>query len=108
MGLFIGLADRLGRDGAADKPRQQRHGQDVRQRLDQLDGNRHPGEAHALQPDRRRIQEAVREVYVDGLIKEYIVNLVAATREQDEVYLGASPRGSLALYRASQAHAMSG
>jgi MoxR-like ATPase len=51
-------------------------------------------------------QEAVREVYVDGLIKEYIVNLVAATREQDEVYLGASPRGSLALYRASQAHAM--
>ena len=51
-------------------------------------------------------QEAVREVYVDGLIKEYIVNLVSATREQDEVYLGASPRGSLALYRASQAHAM--
>ena len=51
-------------------------------------------------------QEAVREVYVDGLIKEYIVNLVAATREQDEVYLGASPRGSLALYRASQAHAL--
>lgn len=51
-------------------------------------------------------QEAVREVYVDGLIKEYIVNLVASTREQDDVYLGASPRGSLALYRASQAHAM--
>lgn len=51
-------------------------------------------------------QAAVREVYVDGLIKEYIVNLVASTREQDEVYLGASPRGSLALYRASQAHAM--
>ncbi|MBN9387145.1 MAG: MoxR family ATPase [Chloroflexi bacterium] len=51
-------------------------------------------------------QEAVREVYVDGLIKEYIVNLIAATREQDEVYLGASPRGSLALYRASQAHAL--
>ena len=51
-------------------------------------------------------QEAVREVYVDGLIKEYIVNLIAATREQDDVYLGASPRGSLALYRASQAHAL--
>ncbi|HEX2911387.1 MAG TPA: MoxR family ATPase [Chloroflexia bacterium] len=51
-------------------------------------------------------QEAVKEIYVDGLIKEYIVNLVAATREHDDVYLGASPRGSLALYRASQAHAL--
>ncbi len=51
-------------------------------------------------------QAAVKEVYVDGLIKEYIVNLVASTREQDDVYLGASPRGSLALYRASQAHAL--
>jgi MoxR-like ATPase len=51
-------------------------------------------------------QEAVKEVYVDDLIKEYIVNLVAATREQDDVYLGASPRGSQALYRASQARAL--
>ena len=51
-------------------------------------------------------QEAVKEIYVDGLIKEYIVNVVASTREQDDVYLGASPRGSLALYRASQAHAL--
>lgn len=51
-------------------------------------------------------QEAVKEVYVDDLIKEYIVNLVASTREQDDVYLGASPRGSQALYRASQARAL--
>ncbi len=51
-------------------------------------------------------QAAVKEIYVDDLIKEYIVNLVALTREQDEVYLGASPRGSLGLYRASQARAM--
>ncbi len=51
-------------------------------------------------------QEAVKEIYVDSLIKEYIVNVVASTREQDDVYLGASPRGSLALYRASQAHAL--
>jgi MoxR-like ATPase len=51
-------------------------------------------------------QQAVREVYVDNLIREYIVTLVAATRKVEDVYLGASPRGSLALYRASQARAM--
>jgi len=47
-------------------------------------------------------QEAVKRVYVDPAIKEYIVNLVAATRSHSEVYLGASPRGSLALFRTSQ------
>ncbi|GAP62715.1 MoxR-like ATPase [Ardenticatena maritima] len=48
-------------------------------------------------------QRAVREVYVDELVKEYIVALVNATREHEDVYLGASPRGSLALYHAAQA-----
>jgi MoxR-like ATPase len=48
-------------------------------------------------------QEAVKQVYADDLIKEYIVNLCAATRDHPNVYLGASPRGSLALYRTSQA-----
>ena len=52
------------------------------------------------------LQEAVGEIYVDPLIKQYIVNLVTATREHESVYLGASPRGSLALMRATQAHAM--
>jgi MoxR-like ATPase len=51
-------------------------------------------------------QQAVKEIYVDQLIKEYIVNVTSATRHQEEVYLGASPRGSLALYRASQARAL--
>lgn len=51
-------------------------------------------------------QAAVKEIYVDNLVKEYIVNLVASTREQEDVYLGASPRGSLALYRATQARAL--
>ena len=45
-------------------------------------------------------------MYVDRLVSEYIVAVVTATREHQEVYLGASPRGSLALYRASQARAM--
>ena len=48
-------------------------------------------------------QTAVREVYIDQLIHEYIVDLVRATREHSEVYLGASPRGSLFMYRGSQA-----
>lgn len=51
-------------------------------------------------------QAAVREIYVDNLIKEYIVAITEATRKHDDVYLGASPRGSLALYRASQARAL--
>lgn len=50
-------------------------------------------------------QKAVQAVYVDDLIKRYIVDLVGATRSHSEVYLGASPRGSLNLYRASQAYA---
>jgi len=48
-------------------------------------------------------QKAVREVYVDPTIADYIVRVVNATRAHPDVYLGASPRGSLALYRAGQA-----
>ncbi len=48
-------------------------------------------------------QRAVREVYVDPTVADYIVRIVNATRSHPDVYLGASPRGSLALYRAGQA-----
>jgi MoxR-like ATPase len=48
-------------------------------------------------------QEAVKRVYADESIKEYIVNLCTATRNHPDVYLGVSPRGSLALYRTGQA-----
>lgn len=50
-------------------------------------------------------QEAVRDVYVDDSVKEYIVDLVSTTRDHPDVYLGASPRGSLALFRAARAWA---
>jgi MoxR-like ATPase len=50
-------------------------------------------------------QQAVREVYVGEEVKRYIIDLVSATRRHSEVYLGSSPRGSLALFRASQARA---
>ncbi len=53
-----------------------------------------------------RLQEAVKSIYVDPLIKQYIVQVVEATRKHEAVYLGASPRGSLAMYRTSQAFAL--
>ncbi len=52
------------------------------------------------------MQRAVKDIYVDPLIKQYIVALVDATRKHPSVYLGASPRGSLALYRTCQARAL--
>jgi MoxR-like ATPase len=53
----------------------------------------------------RELQAAVREIYVDSTVSDYIVRLVNGTRNHPDVYLGASPRGSLALYRAGQAMA---
>ncbi len=53
----------------------------------------------------RQMQLAVKEIYVDQAIAEYIVRLTTATREHGDVYLGASPRGSINLYRAVQATA---
>ncbi|MDZ4718863.1 MAG: MoxR family ATPase [Roseiflexaceae bacterium] len=52
-----------------------------------------------------QMQESIKTVYLDELIEDYIVALVAATRRHEDVYLGASTRGALALYRAAQARA---
>ncbi len=52
-----------------------------------------------------RAQERIKDVYIDDLVKEYIVRLVKATRKHPDVYLGASPRGSIALYKTAQARA---
>lgn len=51
-------------------------------------------------------QEAVREIRVSALVKQYIVDIVSMTRESERVRLGVSPRGTLALMRASQAWAV--
>jgi MoxR-like ATPase len=48
-------------------------------------------------------QQAVREVYVDPKVRDYVVELVRNTREHDDIALGGSPRASIALCRASQA-----
>jgi MoxR-like ATPase len=50
-------------------------------------------------------QQAIKHVHVSKPVKRYIVEVVRETREHPEVYLGASPRGSLGLYRTGQARA---
>jgi MoxR-like ATPase len=50
-------------------------------------------------------QKAIKDIFVSPAVKRYIVDLTRQTRQHAEVYLGASPRGSLALYRTGQARA---
>src|SRR5258708_6059390 len=50
-------------------------------------------------------QRAIKNVFVNDDMKRYIIDIVTATRNQQDIYLGASPRGALALYRVSQARA---
>lgn len=52
-----------------------------------------------------QLQDTVKQVLVDESIKSYIVDLASRTRKDPYVYLGVSPRGSIALMKASQAHA---
>ncbi len=53
-----------------------------------------------------RAQETIKGVYIAPAVKRYMVEIVRHTREHNDLYLGASPRGSLALYRAAQARAV--
>jgi MoxR-like ATPase len=50
-------------------------------------------------------QRAVKDIYLDEKVKDYIVEVVRRTREHPDVYLGASSRGALAIYRLGQARA---
>jgi MoxR-like ATPase len=51
------------------------------------------------------LQQAVRDIYVHDSIRNYIVEIVQATRSGHQLFMGASPRGSLHLMRAAQSHA---
>jgi MoxR-like ATPase len=51
------------------------------------------------------LHESISRVNLDETLEGYILNIVRATREHEDVSLGASPRGSLALYKTSQAYA---
>jgi len=76
-----------------------------------VDEQRHGHPLRWLQPvisveDVHVMRKAVTTVYVDGLLQRWIVELVRATRALDEVAVGASVRGSLALERAARAWAL--
>ncbi len=65
---------------------------------------------HTIQPvatvdELVEAQEAVKRVYVSDAVKRYIVEINRATRSHGDVYLGVSPRGSLALYKTAQVKA---
>ena len=51
------------------------------------------------------LQNEVRNVFVDGSLRDYIVDIVHRTRKHPQVVVGASPRGSLALLHSAQAYA---
>jgi MoxR-like ATPase len=68
----------------------------------------HPIEALEQAVDGKRmpeLQRQVRQVHVVESVRRYILNLVHATRDHPALALGASPRGSLALFRTAQAYA---
>lgn len=52
------------------------------------------------------LQKRVREVAVESSLEDYILDIVAATRECDELQVGVSTRGALSLYRAAQSWAV--
>ena len=54
----------------------------------------------------RTLRDAVHDVYIDPVIRRWVIRLVRATREADGVAIGASVRGSLALERAARAWAL--
>ncbi len=51
------------------------------------------------------IQKEVRNVYIEKNVQQYIVNLVRETRNHESIFLGVSPRGSIALMKAAKAFA---
>jgi MoxR-like ATPase len=52
-----------------------------------------------------QIQSLISKVHIDASLREYIVRIVSSTRNDSNILLGSSPRGSIALYKASQAYA---
>ena len=62
--------------------------------------------AVATPEDMVKLQDAAKDVYVDSTVRSYIVKLTAATRNHDDVSLGASPRASLGMFRAARGMAI--
>ncbi len=82
----------------------------LRDEIEVLDRQQYHHPVEDLQPvisaeELLSAQEAIKGIFVSPAVKEYIVRLVQNTRQHADVYLGASPRGSLTLYRTAQARA---
>ncbi|AIF42434.1 MoxR family ATPase [Virgibacillus sp. SK37] len=52
-----------------------------------------------------KLQQEVKEIYIDTSIQQYIINLATASRNNPLIYLGVSPRGSISLMKAAKAFA---
>lgn len=81
------------------------------QEVEMISRTRHGNALRQIQPvvtgdDIIRLQNAAQQIHVDDRISEYIVDLVQHTRENPLAELGASPRASIALYKAAQAWAL--
>ena len=75
----------------------------------QMQKERHP--IHALQAvldldTLRQLQHAVHKVHIESDVLQYIARIVQATRDHEDLAMGASPRGSLAMMKAAQAMAL--
>ena len=71
-------------------------------------GREHPIEGLTAVTDGRQLPhlaQKIWDIHVDDTVRDYIVRLVFATRRHPDILLGASPRGSHALYRGAQAYA---
>jgi MoxR-like ATPase len=84
---------------------------EIDEELQIVEEQRHGHPLRWLQPviqveDVRELREAVMSVYVDDILSRWIVQLVRTTRDLEEVAVGASVRGSLALERAARAWAL--
>ena len=58
-----------------------------------------------LETQQSELQQLIKEIYIAKEVMQYIINLITASRHHPDVYLGSSPRGSLALFRTAQARA---
>jgi MoxR-like ATPase len=79
--------------------------------LEIVQAQRHGHPLGSLQPvitidELRELHDAVEEVYIDGILQRWVIDLVRATRELPGVQIGASVRGSLALERGARAMAL--
>jgi MoxR-like ATPase len=84
---------------------------DMEDEIRVLDRQQHSHPIHDLEQvvsleELLEAQQAVKEIYVAPPVKRYMVELTRQSRQHNEVYLGASPRGSLALFRTGQARAV--